>query len=120
MHVAIRLAYVEVLADERKDTTAGFLLRTLRWFRTQGIWGERVTSGNGSADRSRRFRKVLRWPGIRHICMPKTSGKAEHSRGKRSNGCFPARLTPAPSARTGLWACVPVFGGAQYRPAALA
>jgi len=46
VHVAVddatRLAYVEVLADERKDTTTGFLLRALRWFRDQGIRTERV------------------------------------------------------------------------------
>ena len=39
VHVAVddatRLAYVEVLGDERKDTTTGFLLRALRWFRDQ-------------------------------------------------------------------------------------
>lgn len=45
VHVAVddatRLAYVEVLGDERKHTTTGFLLRALRWFRSQGIRAER-------------------------------------------------------------------------------
>jgi len=85
VHVAVddatRLAYVEVLADERKTTTTGFLLRALRWFRDQGIRAERVMSDNGSAYRSRRFAKALRWLGIRHIFTrpytPKTNGKAE-------------------------------------------
>lgn len=85
VHVAVddatRLAYVEVLADERRDTTTGFLLRALRWFCDQGIKVERVMTDNGSAYRSRRFGKALRWLAIRHIFTrpytPKTNGKAE-------------------------------------------
>lgn len=85
VHVAVddatRLAYVEVLADERKTSTTGFLLRALRWFRAHGIRTERVMTDNGSAYRSRRFAKALRWLGIRHIFTrpytPKTNGKAE-------------------------------------------
>lgn len=85
VHVAVddatRLAYVEVLGDERKQTTTGFLLRALRWFRSQGIRAERVMTDNGSAYRSRRFAKALRWLDIRHIFTrpytPKTNGKAE-------------------------------------------
>ena len=85
VHVAVddatRLDYVEVLPDERKASTTAFLLRALRWFRGQGIAVERVMTDNGSAYRSRRFRKALRWLGIRHIYTrpytPKTNGKAE-------------------------------------------
>lgn len=85
VHVAVddatRLAYVEVLGDERKHTTTGFLLRALRWFRTQGIRAERIMTDNGSAYRSRRFAKALRLMAIRHIFTrpytPKTNGKAE-------------------------------------------
>ena len=85
VHVAVddttRLAYVEVLKDERKQTTTGFLLRALRWFRDQGIHAERVMTDNGSAYRSRRFAKALRLLAIRHIFTrpytPKTNGKAE-------------------------------------------
>lgn len=85
VHVAVddttRLAYVEVLGDERRDTTTAFLLRALRWFRARGIRAERVMTDNGSAYRSRRFAKALRLLGIRHIFTrpytPKTNGKAE-------------------------------------------
>ena len=85
VHVAVddatRLAYVEVLADERRDTTTAFLLRALRWFREHGIRAERVMTDNGSAYRSCRFAKALRLLGIRHIFTrpytPKTNGKAE-------------------------------------------
>jgi transposase InsO family protein len=85
VHVAVddatRLAYVEVLDDERKNTTTGFLLRALRWFGSQGIKAERVMTDNGSAYRSHRFARALRLLAIRHIFTrpytPKTNGKAE-------------------------------------------
>jgi transposase InsO family protein len=85
VHVAIddatRLAYVEVLADERRATTTGFLVRALRWFRTLGVRVERVMSDNGSPYVSKLFRKACRWLGLKHIrtrpYTPKTNGKAE-------------------------------------------
>jgi hypothetical protein len=53
VHVAIddatRLAYVEVLPDEQKATTVGFLARAVGWFSQQGITCRRVLSDNGSA-----------------------------------------------------------------------
>jgi transposase InsO family protein len=85
VHVAVddttRLAYVEVLGDERRNTATAFLLRALRWFRAHGIRNARVMTDGGSAYRSRRFAKAPRWLGIRHIftrpCTPKTNGKAD-------------------------------------------
>uniref|UniRef100_UPI0025BF50E4 IS481 family transposase n=1 Tax=Maricaulis sp. TaxID=1486257 RepID=UPI0025BF50E4 len=85
VHVAIddatRLAYVEVLADQKRGTTTAFLVRALRWFRTRGITVERVMTDNGSPYVSRLFAKALRWLGIRHIrtrpYTPRTNGKAE-------------------------------------------
>jgi transposase InsO family protein len=84
-HVAIddatRLAYVEVLPDERRGSTTGFLVRALRWFRARGIRVERVMTDNGSGYIARLFRKALRMLRIRHIrtrpYTPKTNGKAE-------------------------------------------
>ena len=84
-HVAIddatRLAYVEVLPDERRSSTTGFLVRALRWFRERGIRVERVMTDNGSGYVARLFRKALRMLSIRHIrtrpYTPKTNGKAE-------------------------------------------
>jgi transposase InsO family protein len=84
-HVAIddatRLAYVEVLADERRSSTTGLLVRALRWFRARGVRVERVMTDNGSGYVARLFRKALRMLGIRHIrtkpYTPKTNGKAE-------------------------------------------
>ena len=46
LHVAIddatRLAYVEVLPDEKRQSTTGFLVRARRWFRARGVRVERV------------------------------------------------------------------------------
>jgi hypothetical protein len=50
--VATRLVYVEVLPDEQKATTVGFLARAFGWFGVQGITCRRVLSDNGSAYRS--------------------------------------------------------------------
>jgi transposase InsO family protein len=84
-HVAIddatRLAYVEVLPDERRASTTGFLIRALRWFRQHSIKVERVMTDNGSGYVAGLFRKALRLLRIRHIrtrpYTPKTNGKAE-------------------------------------------
>ena len=52
LHVAVddatRLAYVEILPDERRWSTTGFLIRALRWFRERGVRVERVMTDNGS------------------------------------------------------------------------
>lgn len=85
VHVAIddatRLAYVEVLPDQKRGTTTGFLVRALRWFKARGITVERVMTDNGSPYVSRLFAKALRWLNIRHIrtrpYTPRTNGKAE-------------------------------------------
>jgi transposase InsO family protein len=85
VHVAVddasRLAYVEVLPDEKRQSVTGFLVRVLRWFKRQGVRVERVMTDNGSGYVSRLFRKVCRLLRLRHIrtrpYTPKTNGKAE-------------------------------------------
>src|SRR5439155_23846575 len=51
VHVAVddctRLAYVEVLSDERGPTTAGFLERAVEWFTERGVAVEAIMSDNG-------------------------------------------------------------------------
>jgi len=59
-HVAIddatRLAYAEVLPDEKQATTIGCLIRAVGWFGSQGITYRRVLSDNDSAYRSKPWR----------------------------------------------------------------
>jgi transposase InsO family protein len=79
---ATRLAYAEVLGDERGPTAAGFLRRALAWFAGFGIEVERVLSDNGACYRSGAHAEACRELGIRrHIFTrpyrPRTNGKAE-------------------------------------------
>jgi transposase InsO family protein len=78
---ATRLAYVEVLADEKATTAAGFLRRAVAFYRRHGISVERVMSDNGSCYRSTIHTLACRMLGIRHLrtrpYRPRTNGKAE-------------------------------------------
>jgi transposase InsO family protein len=85
VHVCIddhsRLAYVEVLGDERAASTAAFLRRAVRWYRQQRIHAERVMTDNGSGYTAHAFADVCRELGLRHLrtrpYTPRTNGKAE-------------------------------------------
>jgi transposase InsO family protein len=78
---ATRLAYVEVLEDERGQTAAGFLRRAVAWLASMGIEVERVMSDNGSCYRSHVHAEACRELGLRHLrtrpYRPRTNGKAE-------------------------------------------
>jgi transposase InsO family protein len=78
---ATRLAYVEVLADEKATTAIGFLRRALAYYAAHGIEVERLMTDNGSAYRSIAHALACRALGIRHIrtrpYRPRTNGKAE-------------------------------------------
>jgi transposase InsO family protein len=85
VHVCVddctRLAYVEVLEDERKETVTGFLRRAVAWFKAQGITVQRLMTDNGSGYRSKLHRKACEALAIRHLFTrpyrPRTNGKAE-------------------------------------------
>lgn len=85
VHVAIddhsRVAYVEVLADEKGDTCARFLARATQWFAAKGVTVRRVMTDNGVGYISHAFRDAAQALGQRHIrtkpYTPKTNGKAE-------------------------------------------
>jgi transposase InsO family protein len=78
---ATRLAYVEVLADEKATTAVGFLRRALAFYRRHGIRVEAVMTDNGSAYRSAVHALACRALWIRHRrtrpYRPQTNGKAE-------------------------------------------
>jgi len=84
-HVCIddhsRVAYVEVLEDEKATSAAGFLERAVRWFAQLGVRAQRVLTDNGSCYVSRDFRACCEELGVRHKrtrpYRPRTNGKAE-------------------------------------------
>jgi transposase InsO family protein len=85
VHVAIddatRLAYVEVLTDEKAVTAIGFLRRAVKHFSSYGVSVERLLTDNGSAYRSTVPAIACRTLGIRHLrtrpYRPQTNDKAE-------------------------------------------
>jgi transposase InsO family protein len=85
VHVAVddhsRLAYAEVLADERASTAIGFLKRALAFFARYGITVERILTDNGSAYRATVHALACARLGLRHLRTrprrPQTNGKAE-------------------------------------------
>jgi len=85
LHVAVddhaRLAYCELLRDERGLSAAGFLIRLVGYYRRLGIRIARVLTDNGSPYVSKRFRRACQRLGIKHsrtrAYRPQTNGKAE-------------------------------------------
>jgi transposase InsO family protein len=85
VHVAVddctRLAYAEVLPDERATTAIGFLRRAVAFYRRHGITVEQLLTDNGNAYRSAVHAIACRTLAIKHIrtrpYRPQTNGKAE-------------------------------------------
>jgi transposase InsO family protein len=85
VHIAIddctRLAYAEVLSDEKATTAVAFLGRAIEFFARHGISVEGVLTDNGSPYRSAVHALACRALGIRHLRTrprrPQTNGKAE-------------------------------------------
>jgi transposase InsO family protein len=85
VHIAIddatRLAYVEVLGDEKASTAIGFLRRAVAFFASYGMPVRELLTDNGSAYRATMHAIACRALGIRHLRTrprrPQTNGKAE-------------------------------------------
>lgn len=85
VHVCVddcsRLAYAEVLSDERGATVAAFLRRAVTWFRRRGIHVRRVLTDNGTGYRSKLFAAAVRRCRLvarrTRPYTPRTNGKAE-------------------------------------------
>ena len=85
VHVAVddhsRLAYAEVLPDEKATTAAGFLRRAVAFYRRYGIRVEAILSDNGPAYISIVHARACRQLKLRHLRIrprrPQTNGKAE-------------------------------------------
>jgi transposase InsO family protein len=104
---ATRLAYVEVLGDEKASTAVGFLTRAIAFYRRHGISVQRVMSDNGACYRSTIHAFACRALGIRHLrtrpYRPRTNGKAER---------FIRTLLAG-------WAYGAIYGSSRERTAAL-
>jgi transposase InsO family protein len=85
VHVAIddatRLAYAEVLSDEKATTAVAFLRRAIAFYERHGMTVERVLTDNGSPYRSTVHAIACRSLGVHHLrtrpYRPQTNGKAE-------------------------------------------
>jgi transposase InsO family protein len=78
---ATRVAYAEVLADERPETAIAFLRRAVAYLASLGIEVERLMTDNGNPYRSTAHAIACRELAIRHLrtrpYTPRTNGKAE-------------------------------------------
>ncbi len=105
---ATRIAYVEVLPDEKRATAIGFLRRAVAFYRSHGIEVEAVMTDNGGAYRSTMHAIACRAMGLRHILTrpyrPRTNGKAERFIRTMLGG----------------WAYGAIYGSSAERSAALA
>ena len=85
VHVAVddysRLAYAEVLPDEKASSAIGFLRRAIVFYARHGVHVEQILTDNGSAYRAIMHAVACRQLGIRHSrtrpYRPQTNGKAE-------------------------------------------
>lgn len=85
VHVAIddhsRLAYAEVLTDEKGPTAVGFLQRAIEFYASYGVNVQRVMTDNGSPYVSHAHAAACRELHLKHLrtrpYRPRTNGKAE-------------------------------------------
>lgn len=85
VHVCIddasRLAFSQILSDEKKESAVAFLKAAVAYYASLGVTVLRVMTDNGSCYRSKAFRDACRDLALRHIktkpYTPKTNGKAE-------------------------------------------
>lgn len=85
VHVAIddhsRVAFTCIQPDEQAISACRALIKDVHYYRSLGVRDRRLMADNGPCYRSRRFRRLLRRLGLRHIRTrphtPRTNGKAE-------------------------------------------
>jgi transposase InsO family protein len=85
LHVAVddhsRMAFTQILPDQKAETTIGFLNSAVKFFATHGIGVRALLTDNGSSYRSKPFRQACQQMDIKHNrtrpYTPRTNGKAE-------------------------------------------
>ena len=106
-----RLAYSEVLADERAVTAIAFWRRARAWFDEHGVSGRAVLTDNGSCYRSNAFKRACLATGVRPLAAPGPTTPRPTARSSAST---------APARGVGLRPRLPQRGGSHRRPCALA
>lgn len=107
LHTAIddhsRLAYTEILTDEKRETAAGFWVRAHAWFTSCGITVTRVITDNGACYKSFLWRDTLTAAGITmkktRPYRPQTNGKVERFHRTLADEWAYAKAYPSESAR---------------------
>jgi transposase InsO family protein len=78
---ASRIAFSQVMKDEKKESAVAFLKAAVAYYTSLGVTIERVMTDNGSCYRSKAFAGACKTLGLKHIrtrpYTPKTNGKAE-------------------------------------------
>jgi transposase InsO family protein len=108
VHVAVddysRLAYAEVLSNQKASTVVGFLSRAVAFYRRHGIEVEQLLTDNGGGYRSTLHAIACRTLGIRHLrtrpYRPQTNGKAERFIRTLLNGWAHGAIYRSSSERT--------------------
>jgi transposase InsO family protein len=85
VHVCIddasRIAFAQVMPDEKKESAIAFLETALAYYQSLGVTVARVMTDNGSCYKAFDFRDACRNRGLKHIrtrpYTPKTNGKVE-------------------------------------------
>ena len=85
VHIAIddasRIAFAQVMPDEKKESATAFLKAALTYYQSLGVTVARVMTDNGGCYKAFDFRDACRDLGLKHIrtrpYTPKTNGKAE-------------------------------------------
>ena len=85
LHVAVddhsRMAFTQMLPDQKTETTISFLNSAVEFFARHGIGVRALLTDNGSSYRSRQFRQACQLMQIKHSrtrpYTPRTNGKAE-------------------------------------------
>jgi len=104
LHVAVddhsRIAFTQMLPDQKAETTIGFLNSAVEFFAGHGIGVRALLTDNGSSYRSQQFRHACQQMAIKHSrtrpYTPRTNGKAERfiqtALRLRAKRCPPAAL----------------------------
>ena len=114
LHVAIddhsRMAFTQMLPDQKAETTIGFLNSAVEFFATHGIGVRALLTDNGSSYRSQQFRQACQQMHIKH--QPHQTLHPKNQRKGRA-------LHPDRSARMGLCKTLDRLRAKRCSPTAL-